>query len=510
MKFLAKHKVLLISLAVALAILGFGKLPFLSADYGHDQAGYMYMGRAISQGELPFRDMWDHKNPGLAYINSVVYFLGGHTLETFRLFELFWMVLTLAAFVVLLRKLFKGEHLLGQGLGVVYFALIMTEISFSTADGGGYTETFMLLPALGALILLVHYEQHRRWFVPALVGLLIFCSFWIKQSGVVLALPALVFLAAVWMKEKKGWSSFLWLALGFFLPLGLMLVYFHFTGTFSSYIDNTIVFNQLYSGGDTWFDKFVGSIYILHQQALVHPITYLLAAFGAVALLARRHKYTCLVGVWFAADLIGVGITGKFFAHYYIQLFPALAILTAFGLITLAQAVPTYFKQHSTAFTLALFPFFLLVFIPFISTPTMNYILKWNDLRKHAHTYSVSNDSRELMAYVEDHTQPGDTIYIWDSSQIRVYLETGTYSSSRYFHGIPFSSKHAPGYAGGNRWLELKNDLQNNPPKVILVDEVTIQGLTTNKTVWDYVSTHYHLDKRIEDVHGPTDLYLPN
>src|ERR687889_2081724 len=56
---------LLLALTAALLIL---RLPSLTQPMGPDQALYAYVGERILHGELPYRDAWDQKPPGIHYV----------------------------------------------------------------------------------------------------------------------------------------------------------------------------------------------------------------------------------------------------------------------------------------------------------------------------------------------------------------------------------------------------------------------------------------------------------
>jgi hypothetical protein len=42
---------------------------------GRDQGVYLYIGRQILEGKIPYRDVWDHKGPVIYYINALGLFI---------------------------------------------------------------------------------------------------------------------------------------------------------------------------------------------------------------------------------------------------------------------------------------------------------------------------------------------------------------------------------------------------------------------------------------------------
>ncbi len=477
---------------IGVVILAIGRAPFFWSDFGHDQAGYMYMGKVIANGGVPFLDIWDHKNPGLSYIYSIVYRFGGESIATFRFVEFLWLAVTIVLFALLVKQLFKKASPTALGICVVYFSLMLAHIDFGTIDGGGYTESYLLLPNLLAVLLLLKYEKVKRPLIPIGIGVLLFFSFMIKQSVLLIVVPFLYFFLATLYKKTgdwkqavlpviKTWSQF---SLGFFLPLVLLIVYFYFVGAIPAFIDNTITFNTLYGGGVTVLTKFLGSVYIAHNYTLGFPITYLLFVFGMIVLVTKRTTYSYLLIVWFIADIIGITSTNKFYGHYYIQVFPVLALIASAAIALLYDEMKNLLKQQRSLVIIAAVPLFFLLFIPYISNPSMAYINKWSELRRNVIKSNIHTAHPEMLAYVEEHSDPDDFILIWDSAQIYIYLMTNTWSPSSYFHGIPFSETHAPGYATNDHWLKFKSDVKKNRPKIILINETTIQGLKANPIMW--------------------------
>ena len=46
--------------------------PGLNADLpGRDAGVFLYIGNQIAEGDIPYRDVWDHKGPLIYYINAV-------------------------------------------------------------------------------------------------------------------------------------------------------------------------------------------------------------------------------------------------------------------------------------------------------------------------------------------------------------------------------------------------------------------------------------------------------
>src|SRR5258708_38768094 len=67
--------------AVILIVFGLSVLSAASPSVeplpGRDQGVYLYIGRGILHGGIPYRDFWDHKGPLIYYINALGLLLAG-------------------------------------------------------------------------------------------------------------------------------------------------------------------------------------------------------------------------------------------------------------------------------------------------------------------------------------------------------------------------------------------------------------------------------------------------
>ena len=105
-----------------------------------DPAVFATIGAGLLSGDLPYRDLWDHKPPAIYVVTAAATLLPGGA------WPVFWAlsVACIAATAVVLRSIVGGPvALLAAGCIALYPAAL----------GGGYTETFGTLPAAVAVLL---------------------------------------------------------------------------------------------------------------------------------------------------------------------------------------------------------------------------------------------------------------------------------------------------------------------------------------------------------------------
>jgi hypothetical protein len=127
----------------------------------HDGGIFGTIGAGLAMGEMPYRDLWDHKPPGIYVAAALAAALPG------AVWPAFWAlsVIVLAATGVVLKQI--------VGVPVALLATACLGL-YPAALGGGYTETFGALPAVAAVLLAT-----RNRVLPAgiLAGVAVMFSF---------------------------------------------------------------------------------------------------------------------------------------------------------------------------------------------------------------------------------------------------------------------------------------------------------------------------------------------
>jgi len=119
------------------------------ADWGAlgvDSSVFAAVGQHINHyGSVIYRDIWDHKFPGIFFINAAIFRLLPEVPYSIQLFEMAYGCLTSIAFYGLLRQFIDRPSL--QICGAFAFAFF-SNLHLLT-EGGNLTENYMLLPLLG-------------------------------------------------------------------------------------------------------------------------------------------------------------------------------------------------------------------------------------------------------------------------------------------------------------------------------------------------------------------------
>jgi 4-amino-4-deoxy-L-arabinose transferase-like glycosyltransferase len=290
----------------------------LAYPYCRDQGLFQYVGRQwFLEGQLPYRDVFDHKTPFIYIVNGIFVLLFGEGIMPVRVSEL---LLVLSIGPLALRA--TGVPARPGVVGLTVLATVAFYFGYLPYPDTGNCEVWAVVMLLGALCL-VKYERGPR--AVAVAGALTGLAFVAKP-------PAGLFIAAVgvalllgretWRERVRAGAI---LVGGFVAPIALVLVYFAAKGGLSDLYDVVVSLNRYYVqsegvvftgmeavrkllDGVLWFAPF-GSLFFIVSATLV--------ALGLASrnkALALRYSEPLLYGV---LALGAVWMQRKFFVYHY-------------------------------------------------------------------------------------------------------------------------------------------------------------------------------------------------
>lgn len=396
-------------------------LPRLWEPLGRDQAAFALVGRLAWEGRLPYRDVFEHKPPGLLLLYALVAPLGD--LGPAAL-DITAAVLTAATLAVLLRPL-GARVALAAGL---LYAVLARHPSF-----GGFWDIAQPEPLQElALALAALAAVRQRWFA---VGAAVGCALTLKFT---LVLAAPVALWAAWPDRR----ALLRVALGLALPAALLAAVAAAVGAWAAMIDVVIDFNRRHAA-------LTGLAWAQWPAALGASIRHFALPFGAVAglaVLGLRHparRASLLVAGVLIAAIAQALIQGKLWAWHWQAAALPLCALAGLGLATLrprwqvavaalalAGALPGWYRYAERH------PWPALVA---------------GDLGRAAWLQSYTWGRRDWSAievaatgaWLRQHADPRDQLLVW-GFEPGVYLSAGLAPATRWIYDYPLTVALAP------------------------------------------------------------------
>jgi len=115
--------------------------PFNSATPGKDSSVFLYIGKAMHNGAVPYKDLFDHKGVLLYFIEYFGYLIGFGNQIGVWIIELINIFATSIIFFYI-AKLFTESRIICYLAS--YIVLHLSSISFFVREGGNLTEEYAL------------------------------------------------------------------------------------------------------------------------------------------------------------------------------------------------------------------------------------------------------------------------------------------------------------------------------------------------------------------------------
>ena len=338
----AAFPILLVALAAGVLIphiLSYSSVP------GQDSGVFLYTAWRILEGAIPYRDVWDHKPPGIFYIDAAGLLIGRGSIAGVWLIEL--LSLSIAALA--------GFSLLKRAFGILpsFFGSVAWLVSLVfVLEGGNLTEEFALPLQFVALFLFVRAQSRgpTAWQGLA-IGATGAAAFLLRQNLVGVWLSIAIYLlvsGAVSRKWRQHFTQLACVLVGGAGIIALVVVYFAAHDALASLWDAAFRYNLAYSGAELmWRVSAISSglrtlspsgISLLALAGWIAG-----ACFAARAAFQDQHVepllYLALIGL--PMEFLLVGMSGRSLPHYYMAWLPMFAVLTTwFASHYLATSTP--------------------------------------------------------------------------------------------------------------------------------------------------------------------------
>jgi len=488
-----KHKKDFIYLIAILLLFVLLRLPTLYEPFGRDQGIFATVASGLLEGKMPYRDLWDHKPPGIYFLYALVFKLLGKEMRSVALFDGLSTMFTILLLFKLSRELFDRRS---AYLATIIFTVLSSGIFFFGWWGRGQPEVFMLLPILGVISLLKPVAgKAKSGFSFLFAGLLGGIAFSLKTT----ILP-LLFLSSLFLLIEDGMSTrgmergiakILLFSSGVIIALLPFLIFFGMNTAWDEFFYSNVTFNLSAHTHHPYdldfliklkdhFDVIGTRIHFLWWTI------FLLALYGLIRITRIEKKKRALLIVWMAGTILSICMGWWLFYYHFIILIPPLAVFTSCGFFQLSdRLIFQRTKRYQIAGNLivsllALFlllEFLLAYYSAYISTGIMPALLgrgKINAVEIYSR-YRVQEitindfsftDDYLLAQYLKTHTRKEEKIFIWGWEAL-VYFLSEREPASRYIFIYPLIQDNLEKRRDAQKifWKELNK----NKPRYFMV-----------------------------------------
>ncbi|MEZ4226042.1 MAG: glycosyltransferase family 39 protein [Polyangiaceae bacterium] len=510
-------------------VIALSALQILLFSFGRDQSIYATVADGVLHGQMPYRDVWDFKPPGIFVVYALAQALFGKTMLAPRLLE----VIGLVAGVFAMREIayiFLGSRRVGL-MGGAVAALIHAQLEFWHS---GQPETFGGMLTLFALWVTARdFSRRRRYVQWTLVGVLFGAAFLLKPplggGAIVCAVYLAVREARRLERPVAGLIAFVSVGVASLLPLLACAAWFRARGAWPALHWTLFEFTPGYTRLG-WTGRGAAEMFYWGLEEAFFRFSAL-AAFGCIAAIVIRPMHSreregifLLLGV-ISVHVAGIAMQGKFFQYHYAATLPLIALLAGLGLYKLWRRClgqglggPFAFAAFvAVALSMRIAVRDLGSFWDRAALRT-SYVLGLSNLHSRElldkELYRVADynlDANRLVAAeIRQRVPEGEPIYVW-GFEPGLYWLSGRPASSRYIYDVPQRVR----WERERARRELMQELRDRPPFLVVVqhgdrfswvtgdDFDSAEAVATFPELESWLQAGYQKTQSIEDF----DLY---
>jgi 4-amino-4-deoxy-L-arabinose transferase-like glycosyltransferase len=465
-------------------VVAFSCLQILLFAFGRDQGIYAAVADAVLRGEMPYRDIWDFKPPGIFLIFALARALFGPSMLAPRLVEVIGLLLAVVG-LTRLGGVFFGQKRVGL-VGGALAALVHAQLEFwHTCQ----PEVFGGFLTIGALVLTVADKAGKQRFFAWLgVGAAFGCAFLLKPP-----LAGGAFVCAAYLvrteqgRHKSGWRAvvppLVTVAAGGILPIALCALWFGLSGAWADLRWTMFDFTPGYTAL-SWEGRGAPQTFYWATEELFFKFSALNAAGLLAALVitpmhGREREGLFLVLGIISVHLAGVCMQGKFFPYHYSATLLLVAFLAGLGLYKLWRRCLMGGFAGATVFVL----FVVVTAIMRTAARDLNSFWDRSSARMHYLLRIGPYETKEMLdrelTAVADYNYDADQklalemrrrtpesapVFVWGFEPM-IYLLADRRPASRFIYNVPQRVQWAQGHARST----LMQDLARRPPQLIAV-----------------------------------------
>ncbi len=358
----------------------------------------------VLHGNVPYRDFWYDKPP----LNAIYYLLiGGYSGWPLRILDTLY-VLAACWLAFLVARAWWGEV-----EGCISAVLLSFSLAFylPSAVISFAADALMIVPHLAA----IYCVLTRR---ALLAGLCCAIAFLVNAKAVFV-----IAICALWFP-----GAWLLLSLGFAIPLLLAATAALVSGAWPGYYEQVWRWGWLYAAGSPVLHPFKTGLVRSLDWLGFHAALAVGTAF-AFSGISRRDRWKA--ASWLALSFLAVCLGTRFAPHYFLQLLPAMVIVSSRGI---ALAWSRY--RTLTAVLLG-----ACLLVPLIRFAPRYAFLAYDNVLGRAPRWSdaaMDEDSQQASREIVSAGLPSDTLFVW-GYRPDIYVYTRLTSASRFWDSQPLT-----------------------------------------------------------------------
>jgi len=309
------------------------RLPFVDLPLERDEGDYAYVAWRMLEGDVPYRDAFDQKPPGIYAVYAALFSLGGRSGVAIHLMLYAWTAACAFALVRLVRDL-AGEF--AAAFAALAFVLLAADPRLTATAAN--TESFMVLPIVASWAALWRGCRGDRVGAWLACGAWLAAACWLKPVAATNGLLTVAWAAADALRpERRAVASGALRRVGLLAAGGALLslpivAALAAAGGLGPFFEIVVRHNIAYSTDVPLAQGVVQLGHTLRHLAPSHALFWLLGLAGLFASGEASARVRLFLGAQLAAAFAGACVGLYFRPHYLVQLLPALCALAGIGL----------------------------------------------------------------------------------------------------------------------------------------------------------------------------------
>ncbi len=475
--------------------------PIFTHTIGDDTGVFLYNGWRLTQGDILYKNIWDHKPPLIHFLNAAAVLITPNSLWGLWLLQLFFLVSAFTLAWKVLTTLFDFR---------VSFITILSVLSslIILLGEGNHTQDYALLLQFACLFLYIKQKETNKLFYSYAIGLCGSTIFFLQPNILAIYVGIILYELFEILFNKTGWKKIICNSIGFFTIAMFFLGYFLSQNNLQDFLNAVFEYNLAYSnisGTSVLLTLYIGLLLNLSSLLSFFAIG---GWISAILNIVRKktvsmHPVEIVAIISFPIELFLVSMAGRSNMYYYLSWLPVFSILSAI-----------FIKKFKLSFILTgkyLFFIFYLIFL--FSIPLYVFYLQMSSQMKA--NLIIFNRNKHIISFIQNSTTNNDSVLFW-GIEPRINFLVKRKSGSRFSYQYPLFTKNFVNQKLINDFI---SDLEKNKP-IYIIDAPIINGYmpsldTDRRARWTspltiytqtkevdniylYISKHYSFEKKID------------
>lgn len=373
-----------------------------------DSGVFLYIGWRLIKGDIPYRDVWDHKPPLIYFVDAIGLLITPQSMTGVWLLQFCFLFLTI----------FFLFNSMKESLGTVPAiagTVVLISGLLTILDRGNVTEEYALVfQTLGIGLFLKARKDDYPFHSMFWIGLCGAFAFYFKQTTIgFLVTLAFVFVCIRINQKKSPVKDLLALFIGFGLLSIFLGLLFLSWNALSDFWSEAFLYNFIYIGKHEGIRRlipvFIKGFSFLSQGSVLYLslagwLTGLLCVIKKTTSLDNARPLIIFALINFPIEVVFITISGRSILHYYLTPLPVMAVLSAILVYGLGVMVGNIFSSSTSRLNRVVSGAVLLAVLLFQIGQIYDYPA---DIES-----AAENNYSPVVDFVTSHTNPSDKVLV--------------------------------------------------------------------------------------------------